>query len=259
MLEEKFAVLKSFRQLLPDRLLDHAGSREADQRAWLCDVQITKHREARRDAAGRRIREHRHVRQPRSIEPRQGGADLGHLHEGQRTLHHPGAARAGHDDERHALGQRALHAAGNFLAHDDAHASANEAVLHGRDDGGVAIDPPGRDDDGILEPRRRRSSLEPGLVRLGVLELERVRRRQHAVVFGPLVVEERVEAISGAQPEVKRAFRADTEIRDEVLLVEDLHARRALHPQPFGYATGAIGVRFNRLPAPLEPRHENRA
>ena len=94
LLEQELAALESFRQLLPDRLLDDARAGEADQRFRLGDVQVAEHREAGRDAAGRRIGEHRDVRQPRAIEPRQRAADLRHLHQRQRAFHHARAARA---------------------------------------------------------------------------------------------------------------------------------------------------------------------
>ena len=51
MLQQKFAALETFRQLLPDALLDDARAGETDERAGLADVQIAQHGEAGGDAA----------------------------------------------------------------------------------------------------------------------------------------------------------------------------------------------------------------
>jgi hypothetical protein len=55
MFEQELASLKSFRQLLPDRLLDDARAGESNQRARLGNVHVTEHREAGGHAAGRRV------------------------------------------------------------------------------------------------------------------------------------------------------------------------------------------------------------
>ena len=70
-LEQELAALESFGQRLADRLLDDARTGKADERLRLGDVDVAQHGEARRDAAGRRIGEHRDVGQPRPIEPGQ--------------------------------------------------------------------------------------------------------------------------------------------------------------------------------------------
>ena len=72
--------------------------------ARLGDVQVAEHREARGDAAGRRIGQDRDVGERGAIEAGERGADLRHLHQRQRALHHPRAAGAGDDDHRHAAG-----------------------------------------------------------------------------------------------------------------------------------------------------------
>jgi hypothetical protein len=41
-LQQKLAALEPFRQLLADGLLDHARAGEADERAGLGDVQVTR-------------------------------------------------------------------------------------------------------------------------------------------------------------------------------------------------------------------------
>ena len=99
-LEQELAALEPFGQLLADGLLDHARTGETDERARLGDVQVAEHREARGHAARRRIGQDRQIRQPGAIEPRQRRADLRHLHQRERALHHPRAAGARHDDHR---------------------------------------------------------------------------------------------------------------------------------------------------------------
>jgi hypothetical protein len=47
-LDQELAALKAVRQLLPDGLLDDAGTGKADERLGLGDVEVAEHREARR-------------------------------------------------------------------------------------------------------------------------------------------------------------------------------------------------------------------
>src|SRR5689334_4957321 len=42
-LQQELAALETFRQLLPDRLLDHPGTGETDQRSGLRNVEIPQH------------------------------------------------------------------------------------------------------------------------------------------------------------------------------------------------------------------------
>ena len=71
LLEQELAALKALGQLLADGLLDDARAGKPDERLRLGDVQVAEHREAGRDAAGRRIGEHGDEGQPLAIEPRQ--------------------------------------------------------------------------------------------------------------------------------------------------------------------------------------------
>src|SRR4051812_27353485 len=52
---EDVAALKSFGQLALGRVPDRARAGEADERFGLGDDEVAEHREARRDAAGRRV------------------------------------------------------------------------------------------------------------------------------------------------------------------------------------------------------------
>src|SRR6476661_8014560 len=53
--EQELGALKTFRQLLFNRLLDHARPRETDLRSRLGNVEVPEHREARSNSTGRRI------------------------------------------------------------------------------------------------------------------------------------------------------------------------------------------------------------
>src|SRR5262245_17690973 len=52
---QKLRSLEARGQVLPDGLLNHAWPCESDQRPWLGEDHIAKHREARRHASGRRV------------------------------------------------------------------------------------------------------------------------------------------------------------------------------------------------------------
>ena len=185
----------------------------------------------------------------RPIEMREGAADLRHLHQRERALHHPRAARAADDDQRPSRLDRALDRARDLLADDHPHAAADEAVLHRRDDAVDAVDRSGRDDDGVLEPGGFDARLEACLYGLVSVKVQRIGRGQTLVVLHPVAVEEHAQAIGGVDAEVMRALRADVEVGREILVVDDLRAARTLHPQAFGDAAGfsfgaaAIGLR----------------
>ncbi len=100
MFQQKLRLLKSFRKLLPNRLLNHAWAGETYQGAWLCDVQVAQHAEAGGHSARGRVGEHGDIRQTRVIQLRQAGGYLGQLHEACDPFHHARAAGRGDDDER---------------------------------------------------------------------------------------------------------------------------------------------------------------
>ena len=68
LLDEELRTLEAFRKFLTNGLLDDAWTRKSDLGLGFADVQIAEHREARADAAGRGIGQHRDVRQARAIE-----------------------------------------------------------------------------------------------------------------------------------------------------------------------------------------------
>src|SRR5260221_1580117 len=85
-LEQELAPLEALGELLPDRRLDDARAREADERAGLRDVDVAEEREARRDASGRGMEQHAEERDPRVAQPLARGDGLRHLHEREDAL-----------------------------------------------------------------------------------------------------------------------------------------------------------------------------
>ena len=75
---------------------------EADQRLGLGDDHVAQHGEAGRHAAGRRVQQHRDVRQPGLAQAAQRRGGLRHLHQRQDALLHARAARGREDDGRRA-------------------------------------------------------------------------------------------------------------------------------------------------------------
>ena len=94
MLEEKFAVLKSFGKFLSDRLFDDARTGETNKRAWLGNIKIAEHRKAGGHTAGGGIGEDRYIRKPFSVKVRESRRNFRHLHQAQRAFLHARPARA---------------------------------------------------------------------------------------------------------------------------------------------------------------------
>ena len=77
-------------------------------------------------------------------------------------------------------------------------------------------------------------------------------------MLGPFtIIEERAQAIGGADAEVVRAFRADLQILIEILVVDDLRATRTLDPEALRNPTRLLR-RLDGLLGLLEPGHERR-
>jgi hypothetical protein len=259
-LEEELAALESIGELLADRLFDDARPGEADERSRLRDVQIAEHGEARRHAARRRIRQHGDVGEPRPIESREGGADLGHLHQRQGPFHHPRAAGARDDDDGTTPFDRALDGPRDLLAHHNAHAAADEGVLHRQQHAFLPVDGTRCRDDGVLEPGGVCAGPQPFRVPLRVHERERIGRSQACIVLHEApAVEQLLQPLSRANPEMVAALGADVQVGGEVLVEDGLRAAGALYPQTLGDFAGLRGRRLDRLAALLEPRHDRRA
>ena len=130
-------------------------------------------------------------------------------------------------------------------------------VLHRRHHDLESVQAAGGDDHGILEPGALPRFTEAIPIGLGVHELQRIGRGQvREVLFVLTVIEERGQALGGADPEVMRAFRADVEAGFKVLVVDQLGAARTLDPEALGNAAWFFGRRRgDGLPGLLEPSH----
>src|SRR5206468_5846581 len=78
-------------------------------------------------------------------------------------------------------------------------------------------------------------------------------------VLRPLpAVEERTQAVSRADSKMVRALGADLQVLLEVLVIDDLRAARAFHPESLGDAAWLFGGRRDRRAGLLEPGHYRR-
>ena len=154
---------------------------------------------------------------------------------------------------------RALDAARDLLADHHAHAAADEAVFHRRDDRRRCRRcVPDADDHRVLHAGRSRSlAFEPRLVRLGVGERRADRSRR-----GPRRARSSSpsNSIRSRSVALRRKwcahFGQTFRLVGEILVVDDLRAAGTLHPQPFGHpARLFLRRRRDRLARLLEPRH----
>ena len=145
--------------------------------------------------------------------------------------------------------------AGDGFADDRTHGAADEGVLHGADDDGLAVQFAAGVDDGVVQSGVGDRLLQAIGVGLQVGEFQRIGGDQVAV-FGLVlaVVEQVSEAGAGVDAEVAVALGADVEVLVEVLLPDDLAALVALDPEALGLdALLARGVELRLFP--LKPCH----
>ena len=233
MLKQKFAALEALRQLLSDGLLNHARAGKSDERARLGNVQIAKHGEAGRDAAGGRVGEDAEIRNGFIVHLGQTGRDFCQLHQAGDTFHHARSARGRDDDERLACGQRAVYGAGNGFANHCSHAAADKRVLHSRNNNGVMCELSLGIEDGVEQAGGGLGLAQARLIALDVCELERVCRTEVAINEGIAGFEQHVQTLAGTDAEVARTLGADVEVGLEVGLPKNLTTAIALDPQSF--------------------------
>src|SRR6185503_9535586 len=255
LLEEELGPLESLRELLVDRLLDDARSREPDERLRLGEYHVPHRREAGRDAAGRRVRHDRDVGNARVREPGQERVRLGHLHEREDSLEHARPAGGGEDDERSPRLDRKEDGARDALSRGRGEASPEKREVHDREHAGVLFDPPLAADDGFGEAGLLARALQPVAVALRVLELERIGGDDlgEALDERPLIDQDRDVGARG-DAEVTGALAAGPEIALELLVIQDLAAILALRPQPVGKLPPAL-LGFEPLLRLPEPGH----
>ena len=148
---------------------------------------------------------------------------------------HPGTARRRDDDHRQVLVHRELDRAHELLADDRAHAAAEEPELEDGEDGRLSADRRDAADHRLV----RRGLLDGGPnalpIFLGVLEAERIGRRQTRVaLFEGAGIGELPDTLARGDPEGIVAFRADASGPLHLGAVHDLLAGVALDPEAFG-------------------------
>ena len=250
-LEQELAALKAFGQLLANRLLDDARAGEADERARLGDVQIAEHREARRDAAGRRIGQDRDVG---NAAPDRGARAPSRFSPSASATSAPSIMRAPPEHETMIIGRRVASARSMplviFSPTTTPMLPPMKPYSIAATIGFVAVDAAAGDDDRVFHAGGLDAGFQRACVGLRVGEPQRIGRDEPAVVFGPWAVEQRAQPIERAHAEVKAAFRADAQVLREILVVENLRAPGALDPQAFGHpAWLCVGRRRSALRA----------
>jgi len=230
--EQELGPLESFRQLLIDRLLDHARSGEPDQRPRLRQDHVADGGEAGRHAPRRRVGHDRDVGDARVVEPRQERVRLGHLHQGEDALEHARAARGGDQDQGVAFLEREQDATGDPLTGGRCHAPSEEGEIHDPDHQGPALDRALAHEDGFAQPGFLARPLQAVRVALRVAPLEGI-GRDH--LGEPLhegaLIEQDFQIRPGGDTEMVGAFRAGPEIPLELLVIQDLAAFLAFRPE----------------------------
>src|SRR5438093_6973522 len=233
--EQEFRALESLGQRLPDRLGDDPRPGEADQRARLGEDDVAEHREARGDAAGRRVGENGEVRQPGGSQSLEDRGGLGHLHQGEDALLHPGAARRRDDDHWQVLLDRELDRARGLLAGHRAHAAAEEAELEDGEHGGLPADRRDPADHRLVGRGLLGGGAHPLAALLGVLEAQRIGRGQAAfALLERAGIGDLPDALACRYPERIMALRADAPGALHLGPVHDLLAGVALDPEALG-------------------------
>ena len=128
-LQQIFGALEALGELFADGLLNHPRAGEADQGAGLGQHDVPQAGKAGGDAAGGGVGEHRDVEAALLGEPLQGGRGLGHLHQGEDTLLHPGPAAGGEKDEGELVLVGVLHQPGDLLPDGGGHAAHEKAAV----------------------------------------------------------------------------------------------------------------------------------
>jgi hypothetical protein len=161
---------------------------------------------------------------------------LGHLHQRQHALLHPGAARRAEHDRGPPARDRALELARDLLADHRAHRAAHELE---REEPGLDRDPADRGGAGAVGVARA-DLAQRALHLVDVLlaidpEAQRIAALELAVMLLPLaLIDDQLDAALGRHPEVVLAVRADPEVGVEVGLVERGAAPLTLGPNPLG-------------------------
>ena len=231
----ELAALEALGQALADGLLDDAGACKTDECARLGQHDVAKAGKAGGNAAGRGVGQHTDVQPAPGRKALDGGAGLGHLHQAENALLHPGAAAGRKDDQRQFFRRRVLDGAGDLLAHGRAHAAHKEAAVQHSGHHRHAADAAYCRDSSLAEAR---------LLGLGA-ELFGIPRETQHVLRGQLCVQ--LPETAAVQHKAQAVVRADG------LMIAAVGAdEEALGPDLAG-GTAAALLAFHKLR--LMPRH----
>ena len=234
MFQEELGPLKAFGKFLANRLLDHAGSGEADEGPRLGDVQVSNHRETGRYPSRSGVCHQRNVGYFRIVEAGEGGGDFGKLHEGGDAFHHAGTAGGGDDDQGVAGAKCSIYSSCDGFANDRAHGAADKTVLHGADDDRLTIQGADRVDDSVVEAGLPLGFFEASLVRLKINKMKGIGGLQTEVDELVSFVEEVADPGAGVDAEVVIALGANVLILKEIGLEDGLPAALAADPKTLG-------------------------
>ena len=252
--EEELGALEALWELLTNGLLDDAGAGESDKGFGFGYVEVAEHREAGRNAAGRRVGHDGDVGDFFVVEAGQAIGDFCQLHQRGDALHHARATGGRDDDERMPCGERAVYSAGDGFADDGAHAAADEAVFHDAEDNVVRAKLSDGVDDGVVEAGLLLGIGEALFVGLEVSEVERVCRAKFKIDEFVTRLEKIFDAFARADAEVVTALGANLLVGLEFGLEDDLPAARASDPKAFG-ADRLLGVVDDLIVFAFEPAH----
>ncbi len=214
-------------QALVGGLLHHTRPGEGNEHPRLGQGDVALHREARRDAARGRVRQHHHVEQSRLGVPAHRGGDLGHLHERRGPLLHARPARHGEAHHGDAQLEGPLEEAAELLAHHGAHGTHHELAVHHEDAGGAAADGGHAGEDGVVLARAQAGAAELLLVSREAEEVPHPELGVH-LLEAPRVHRHR-EAAAGPQPHGMAAARAHVQVVGQDVGVRHATAAGALH------------------------------
>ena len=219
----ELAALEPGGQLFADGLFNDTGPGKADEGSRLGQHDVAEAGEAGGDAASGGVGEHADVQPALGRKALDGGGRLGHLHQAENALLHPGSAAGRKDDQREPLGRGVLHGAGDLFAHRRAHAAHEEpAVQHGGHTGHPA-DASCRCDGGLAQPGL---VLGGGKFLVVAGEIQHILRGKVSIQFPEAaVVQHQAEPVVPADGHVIAAVGADVQ---------------AFRPQGAGSAAAAL-------------------
>ncbi len=179
--------------------------------------------------------------------------DLGHLHQRQDALVHPGAAAgAADDDQRQILLRGAFDQACQPLADDRAHAAHDEGRIGDAERHAAGADHAGAGQCRVGQPGPLLLGHEALGIRPSIGELQRVGRPQMLVHrLKGAVVEHLGDAFNRRNIKVVVALGTDVQPADDFFAIHRRGTTGALEPQPFGHTTFFLRLIQHRFTDPI--------